>query len=146
MVDQLTDPRLQQAIELFFFGYRAFTAVPDQVLQEKGLGRVHHRILYFVGRNPHLNINELLQILGVSKQALNGPLRSLTEQALIEVETAQHDRRVKQLRLSKTGIKLEAQLTQSQMQHLSRAFSKGGEKAVDGWIKIMEAMPKVTEG
>jgi DNA-binding MarR family transcriptional regulator len=145
MVDQSQSPRLQQAIELFFFAYRAFTAVPDQVLLEKGLGRVHHRILYFVGRNPQLNINELLQILGVSKQALNAPLRKLTELGLIEVETAQHDRRVKQLRLSKTGAKLEAQLTQSQMQHLARAFSQGGDKAVDGWFKIMESLPKMTQ-
>jgi DNA-binding MarR family transcriptional regulator len=145
MVDQLQSPRLQQAIELFFFAYRAFTAVPDQVLLEKGLGRVHHRILYFVGRNPQLNINELLQILGVSKQALNAPLRKLTELGLIEVETAEHDRRVKQLQLSKTGAKLEAQLTQSQMQHLARAFNQGGDKAVDGWFKIMESLPKMTQ-
>jgi DNA-binding MarR family transcriptional regulator len=145
MVDQLQTPRLQQAIELFFFAYRAFTAVPDQVLLDKGLGRVHHRILYFVGRNPQLNINELLQILGVSKQALNVPLRKLTQLGLIEVETAQHDRRVKQLRLSKTGAKLEAQMTQSQMQHLARAFTLSGDKAVDGWFKIMEALPSVTQ-
>lgn len=141
MIDQSPDPRLQQAIEQFYFAYRSFTAVPDQILLEKGLGRVHHRILYFVGRNPGLNINELLQILCVSKQALNAPLRKLTQQGLIEVETAQHDRRVKQLRLSKTGAKLEAQLTQSQMQHLERAFVQCGERAVDGWVKIMQALP-----
>ena len=141
MVDQSQDPRLQQAIELFYFAYRSFTALPDQILQEKGLGRVHHRILYFVGRNTGLNINELLQILCVSKQALNAPLRKLTEQGLIEVETAQHDRRVKQLKLSKAGAKLEAQLTQSQMEHLARAFSQSGDKAVDGWVKTMQALP-----
>jgi DNA-binding MarR family transcriptional regulator len=141
MVDQSQDQRVQQAIELFFFAYRSFTAVPDQILQEKGLGRVHHRILYFVGRNPKLNINELLQILGVSKQALNAPLRKLTELGLIEVETASHDRRVKQLSLSKAGAKLETQLTQSQTQHLARAFRRCGDKALDGWIKIMQSLP-----
>jgi DNA-binding MarR family transcriptional regulator len=144
MVEQAQDPRLQQAIEQFFFAYRAFTAVPDRILLEQGLGRVHHRILYFVGRNPALNINELLQILGVSKQALNAPLRKLTELGLIEVETARHDRRVKQLRLSRTGARLEAQLTQSQMQHLARAFTQSGEKAVDGWVRIMQALPTVS--
>jgi DNA-binding MarR family transcriptional regulator len=145
MVDQFSDAHLQQAIELFYFGYRAFTAVPDQILQDKGLGRVHHRILYFVGRNPQLNINELLQILCVSKQALNAPLRRLTELGLIEVETASHDRRVKQLRLSKAGAKLETQLTHSQMRHLARAFSDGGDKAVEGWVKIMQAMPILSQ-
>lgn len=144
MVDQFSDARLQQAMELFYFGYRAFTAIPDQILQDKGLGRVHHRILYFVGRNPALNINELLQILCVSKQALNAPLRKLTELGLIEVETASHDRRVKQLRLSKAGAKLEGQLTQSQMQHMASAFTEGGDKAIEGWEKIMQAMPAVS--
>ncbi len=144
MVEPVQDPRLQLAIEQFFFAYRAFTAVPDRILLEQGLGRVHHRILYFVGRNPGLNINELLQILGVSKQALNAPLRKLPELGLIEVETARHDRRVKQLRLSNTGARLEAQLTQSQMQHLARAFSQSGEKAVDGWVRIMQALPTVS--
>lgn len=142
MVDQTSDSRLQQAIEQFYFAYRAFTAVPDRILQDLGLGRVHHRILYFVGRNPGLNINELLQILSVSKQALNAPLRRLTELELIDVETAQHDRRVKQLRLSKKGVKLEARLTRSQLEHLARAFDHGGEAATEGWMKVMREIPQ----
>lgn len=143
MVDPYDDPRLQQAIELFYFAYRSFTAVPDQILQDLGLGRVHHRILYFVGRNPGLNINELLQVLSVSKQALNVPLRKLTELGLIDVVTASHDRRVKQLTLSKKGVKLEAGLTKAQLEHLSRAFVHGGEDATDGWIKVMQEIPRV---
>ncbi len=142
MVDPSADKHLLQSMELFYFGYRAFTSVPDRILQEKGLGRVHHRILYFVGRNPDININELLQILSVSKQALNAPLRKLTGLGLIEVETASHDRRVKQLHLSKSGEQLEARLTASQMDHLSRAFAEAGEDAFDGWVRIMQALPR----
>jgi DNA-binding MarR family transcriptional regulator len=141
MVDQPEEQRLLQAIESFYFAYRAFTAGPDRILQEKGLGRVHHRILYFVGRNPRININELLAILGVSKQALNAPLRKLIELGLIEVQTGSHDRRVKELQLSKTGAKLEARLTQTQMEHLHRAFARGGEVAVQGWQQIMLHIP-----
>ena len=63
--------QLRTAMELFYFGYRAFTAHPDRVLDQRGLGRVHHRILYFVGRNPDTSVNELLSVLGVTKQALN---------------------------------------------------------------------------
>jgi DNA-binding MarR family transcriptional regulator len=143
MVDQTADLRLQQALELFYFAYRSFTAGPDRILSDKGLGRVHHRVLYFVGRNPRININELLQILGVSKQALNAPLRKLTELGLIDVETGVHDRRVKQLLLSKTGAKLEARLSQTQMQHLAKAFAVGGEQAVKGWELIMRELPRI---
>ena len=142
MVDHPDHDRLLQSIELFYFAYRSFTSVPDRILQEKDLGRVHHRILYFVGRNPGININELLQILSVSKQALNAPLRKLTTLGLIEVETASHDRRVKQLTLSKAGAKLETRLTTSQMEHLARAFSSADKNALDGWMQVMQAMPK----
>lgn len=141
MNEEASDKRLLQAMELFYFAYRAFTAVPDRILQEKGLGRVHHRILYFVGRNPGININELLRILCVSKQALNAPLRKLIDQELIEVQTSTRDRRVKELQLSKTGAKLEARLTQSQMEHLSRAFDKAGDTALEGWEHVMRELP-----
>ena len=145
MVDQPGDTRLLQGMELLYFGYRAFTAGPDRILQEKDLGRVHHRILYFVGRNPHININELLSILCVSKQALNAPLRKLIGLGLIDVQTGTHDRRVKELQLSKTGAKLEAKLTQTQMQHLSRAFGKAGAASLEGWEHIMRELPLASE-
>jgi DNA-binding MarR family transcriptional regulator len=142
MIDHPDAKRLLEAMELLYFGYRAFTAGPDRILQERGLGRVHHRILYFVGRNPHLNINELLNILGVTKQALNAPLRKLIELGLIEVQTGQHDRRVKELQLSKTGAKLESKLTQTQMEHLSQAFARVDPQAVEGWREIMRHLPQ----
>jgi len=142
MIDHPDAKRLLEAMELLYFGYRAFTAGPDRILQEKGLGRVHHRILYFVGRNPSININELLGILCVSKQALNAPLRKLIELGLIEVQTATHDRRVKELQLSKAGAKLEGKLTQTQMEHLSRAFASVDPQAVEGWREIMRHLPQ----
>src|SRR5512135_950099 len=91
---------LRLAIEQFYFGYRAFTTPPDRILEQRGLGRVHHRILYFVGRNPHISVNALLGLLSVSKQALNAPLRQLVEMQLIAMDTAEHDRRVRQLTLT----------------------------------------------
>ncbi len=73
-------------MELFFFAYRSFTARPDKFLDKKGFNRVHHRIIYFVGQNPGLSVNALLKILGVSKQALNAPLRQLVGMKMIEAK------------------------------------------------------------
>lgn len=143
MVDQLEKEQLREAIELFYFAYRSFTAGPDRILREQDLGRVHHRILYFVGRHPHININELLRILDVSKQALNAPLRKLLELGLVEAETATHDRRVKQLVLSKQGQKLEARLTSTQMEHLAKVFEKSGVRAVKAWREVMRKIPNM---
>lgn len=131
---------LRLAIERFYFGYRTFTTPPDRILDRRGLGRVHHRILYFVGRNPRISVNSLLGILDVTKQALNAPLRQLVEKRLVVLNTAQHDRRVRQLRLSSTGKKLEAQLTITQMQQLQAVFEQAGTVAEAGWHRVMDKL------
>ena len=141
MVDIVKQEELLESIEQFFFAYRSFTAGPDRVLQERKLGRVHHRILYFVGRNPKLSVNALLSLLGVSKQALNGPLRSLVEQGLVVNQQHPEDLRIKQLSLSTTGKKLERQLTKIQMQQLESVFSRAGRKAMKDWQSIMKEIP-----
>jgi DNA-binding MarR family transcriptional regulator len=138
MVDQSTADKTMAAIELFYFAYRAFTSHPDRVLAKRGLGRVHHRILYFVGRQPAIGVGALLAILQVSKQALNAPLRQLVGMKLIEVATPPHDRRVKQLSLTATGRQLERQLTATQVKHLAAAFTSAGTEAANGWQRVMQ--------
>lgn len=147
MIDQVSIPEihssklreaaLRLAIEQFYFGYRAFTALPDRILDQRGLGRVHHRILYFVGRNPQISVNTLLGLLSVSKQALNAPLRQLIEMKLVAMDTAEHDRRVRQLKLTVNGVKLESQLTETQMRQLRTAFEQSGANAEAGWHQVM---------
>ncbi len=131
---------LRLAIEQLYFGYRAFTAPPDRILGQRGLGRVHHRILYFVGRNPQLSVNDLLGTLGVSKQALNAPLRQLVEMRLVAVDTAAHDRRVRQLSLTAAGAKLEARLTGTQTKQLQAVFDQAGAGAEAGWHRVMSIL------
>lgn len=142
MVDQNRQAELRQSIELFYFAYRAFTARADRILEERGLGRVHHRILYFVGRNPGVAVNALLGILQVSKQALNAPLRQLMEMNLVSAAVAGHDRRVKLLRLTDDGEKLEAQLTGSQVEHLAAVFEAAGPGVAADWQKVMAALAR----
>jgi len=145
MVDQKREAQLRDAIEHFYFAYRAFTAKPDRILDQRGLGRVHHRILYFVGRNPGLAVNELLSTLGVSKQALNAPLRQLIAMKMITTEVAAHDKRVKKLVLTDSGKKLETQLTNTQMKHLGDVFDEMGPKAERAWLAMMKSMPTSQE-
>lgn len=137
------DEALRLAIEQFYFGYRAFTTLPDRILDQRGLGRVHHRILYFVGRNPKISVNELLNLLSVTKQALNAPLRQLIEMSLIAMDTAEHDRRVRQLSLTANGSKLEAQLTGTQMKQLQTVFEQAGAEAEAGWHSVMGKMAEM---
>lgn len=138
MFDQLEQEELLEAIELFYFSYRSFTAGPDEILQAQDLSRVHHRILYFVSRNPHISINELLKILKVSKQALNAPLRKLIELGMVLPKPAEHDRRIKQLTLSKKGKSLETKLTNTQLKHLDAAFKGSKNSSVKNWKELMK--------
>ena len=73
----LTDEQLRKGIEAMFFAYRGFTADPDRILAEKAYGRAHHRATHFIHRSPGTTVNNLLSILGVTKQSLNRGRRTL---------------------------------------------------------------------
>jgi DNA-binding MarR family transcriptional regulator len=140
MPDINDEAALHNAMELLYFGYREFTAGADRILAQRGLNRVHHRILYFVGRNDAISVNELLGILKVSKQALNAPLRRLVDLGLVSNETAASDRRVKELRLTNAGRRLEQRLSGAQMRLLSDVFAEAGDEAADGWLRVMQCL------
>ena len=129
-----------RAMEAFFFGYQAFTARPDEILAAQGLSRVHHRILFFIARYPGLSISELLSFLGVSKQALNQPLRQLQELGLVHSDPDQSDKRKRLLGLSEAGKALELSLRQEQLQLLNRAFELAGFEAIEGWLSLNQAL------
>ena len=99
----LTDEQLRQGIEAMFFAYRGFTADPDRILDKYGYGRAHHRAIHFINCVPGTTVNNLLHILGVTKQSLNRVLRSLIEDGLVEVQVGQKDRRERHLYLTETG-------------------------------------------
>lgn len=128
------------ASELFYFAYRAFTAQADRQLAGIGLGRVHHRILYFVGRHPDLPVNALIDILGVSKQALNAPMRELLARGLLLATPDEQDRRIRRLSLSATGSELENALSAGQSALLDAAFASVGSEGEGAWRKIMATL------
>ncbi|MGQ7958260.1 MarR family winged helix-turn-helix transcriptional regulator [Pseudomonas sp. SP16.1] len=127
-------------MEAFFFGYQAFTAKPDEMLARRGLSRVHHRILFFIAKYPGLSMKELLGYLGVSKQALNTPLRQLIEMNLVQSEAAEDDKRKRLLGFTAEGARLELALRREQARLLQRVFAEVGEEAVQGWLKVNLAL------
>jgi DNA-binding MarR family transcriptional regulator len=148
MVDAIKTPlntdEFLTSIEQFYFAYRAFTAHPDKLLAQRGLGRVHHRILYFVGRKPAMPVSALQETLQVSKQALNAPLRQLMAMKLVAAVAAPRDRRVKELSLTEKGKQLEQQLTATQIHHLDKVFKASGRKAAMNWQQVMQKMSDTT--
>lgn len=140
MIDSDREIALRGAIESFYFGFRAFTALPDRILEERGLSRTHHRILYFVRRDPGIRVGSLLDLLGISKQAAHSPLRQLQHQGLLTSAAAATDQRARELRLTKAGRALEAELSAVQMRVLENAFVEAGQNAEAGWREVMGAL------
>src|SRR6185503_12973654 len=102
--------QLNQALELMYFGFRGLVDAPDRLLSRRGLGRMHHRVMYFIARRPGLSVGDLLERLAVTKQALHRPLRELVSRRLVTIGADRNDRRVRRLALSKTGEALERRL------------------------------------
>ncbi len=134
------ESELNQALEAMHFGFRAMVYKPDLRLDRLGFSRIHHRILYFIGRNPGCSIGELLRILGVSKQYLNRPLRVLVEKKYIKSQQDPTDRRIKQLDLTAKGKKLEHSLSGEQRRKFAEIFNKLGAEAESHWHQVMELL------
>ncbi len=136
----LTDEQLRKGIEAMFFAYRGFTADPDRILAEKGYGRAHHRAIHFINRSPGTTVNNLLGILGVTKQSLNRVLRALIDEGLMESRVGKRDRRERHLYLTGTGVTLEAALSNAQRARMRAAYRVAGPEAVAGFRMVLEAM------
>src|SRR5262249_43301382 len=105
---------LRQGIELLYYAYRDFTAEPDAMLARYGFGRAHHRVIYFVGRHPHMTVSDLLGILRITKQSLSRVLGQLVRQGFIRQRPGDRDRRQRLPELTEKGIELERPLSENQ--------------------------------
>ena len=136
----LTDDQLRKGIEAMFFAYRGFTADPDRILATMAYGRAHHRAIHFINRTPGTTVNNLLAILGVTKQSLNRVLRTLIEDGLVESKVGTRDRRERHLFLTPDGQSLEQRLSDAQRSRMRAAFRKAGPEAVSGFRTVLESM------
>lgn len=136
----LREEELRQGIELLFFAYRDFTAEPDALLDALGLGRAHHRVIYFIGRHPGITVSELLAILRITKQSLSRVLGQLVEEGYVTQRPGERDRRQRLLELAPKGQDLERQLTEKQRARIAQAYREAGAEAVEGFRKVMLGM------
>ena len=129
-----------EPLALLHFAFRAVVAEPDAQLAELGLGRVHHRVLFFIARVPELRVVDLLATLNVTKQALHQPLAELVRQKLVNSRSEPSDRRERWLSLSAEGKALERRLSGHQRRAFAAAFRKAGPSATDGWRSVMREL------
>jgi DNA-binding MarR family transcriptional regulator len=136
----LREEELRQGIEMLFYAYRDFTAEADAMLAQYGFGRAHHRVIYFVGRNPGMTVSALLAILKITKQSLSRVLSQLVKKGLITQRPGPRDRRQRLLELTAAGADLERRLTEAQRALVARAYRAAGAEAVDGFRKVLTGL------
>ena len=136
----LDEEELRQGIELLFYAYRDFTSEPDKILAKWGFGRAHHRVIYFVGRNPNITVTELLLILQITKQSLARVLTKLIKENFINQRADPLDRLKKLMTLTKKGEQLEKELTSTQMARFNRAYNETDTEAIEGFRRVLRGI------
>lgn len=136
----LREPELRRGMELLYFGHSHLTRSIDQGLAAQGLGRAHHRALYFIARKPDLTVSELLALLAITKQSLGRVLNELTDRKLVSTRPGERDRRQRLLRLTDDGAKLESELFEAVRTKMSQAYQAAGQEAVSGYWAVLEGM------
>ena len=136
----LREPELRRGMELIYFGYSHLTRSIDRDLSRQGLGRAHHRALYFIARKPDLTVSELLSLLAITKQSLGRVLNELTERGYVAIRTGERDRRQRLLRLTDEGATLEHALFEQARQRMAAAYARAGREAVSGYWAVLEGL------
>lgn len=108
---------------LFFFAYRDFVRDADALLETKGFGRAHHRVIYFVNLRPGMTVADLLDILRITKQSLARVLRQLIDSGYIVQRHGETDRRQRLLYPTETGRDFFEVLSTNQARRIESAFA-----------------------
>ena len=136
----LREEEVRRGVELLYFGYTRLTRSIDEGLALEGLGRAHHRALYFIARQPDLTVSALLKILGITKQSLGRVLNDLSARGLVENRAGISDRRQKLLRLTAEGLKFESQLFEALRNGMSSAYAAAGQESITGFWRVLEGL------
>jgi DNA-binding MarR family transcriptional regulator len=138
--EMLSEKETLALIELMFFAYRDFVSDPDEILSQFGFGRAHHRVLHFVGRDPGMTVQQLLDILQITKQSLARVLKELIDKGYVFQKEGENDRRQRLLHLTEAGEELRQRLMGPQMSRIRRAVAQPESHAAELYRKVLYHM------
>ena len=141
----LREAEIRRGIELMHFGHGRLLSALDDRLEAEGLGRAHHRALYFIARQPDLTVSALLGLLGITKQSLGRVVTELSARGFVAARVGRDDRRQRLLRLTETGAALESELFEMLRARLSAAYVEAGPAAVAGFWLVLEGLVPADE-
>lgn len=116
-----TPAALGRTLELVFFAHMEMADPSDRILAEYGLGRPHHRVLYFAQLSPGITVGELTTMLRISNQALSRTMQQIAAKGLIEQRYCPEDRRVRRHYVTEQGAALLAASKARQFEVIRKA-------------------------
>ena len=129
-----------KSTELLYFAYRDYIAWPDEVLQNYGFGRAHHRVLFFVNQTPGMTVAQLLKMLNITKQSLSRVLSTLIDKGYVIQEIGDTDRRKRLLDLTDKGKTLLNEVSEHQKVQMVKACKDSGMESIEGFWKVLSAL------
>jgi len=136
----LEDASVRGGLDLLVFAHKSHLQRADDELDRLGLGRAHHRMLYFVARRPGMMTSELIDMLQITKQSAARVLSALTDKGYLRQAACEHDRRRRLLYLTPGGTALEERIAAELRQNMKRAYAEAGEEAVRGYWMMMQRL------
>ena len=133
----LSEPDTVALIELLFFAYRDFVSDPDEILGQFDFGRAHHRVVHFVGRDLGMTVQQLLDILRITKQSLGRVLKELIDKGYVFQKEGEQDRRQRLLYLTEKGEELRQRLMRPQINRIRRAVAQSSGATAQNYRKLL---------
>jgi DNA-binding MarR family transcriptional regulator len=138
----MTEAELNECLEQLHFGFRRLVEGPDRQLAALGLGRAHHRVLFFVRREVNPSVGALASVLKISIQALHRVTRDLMRLKFVQSFPDRENGRIRRLTLTASGKALESDLSGAQRDMFKVALEKVSSRDLKGWSKIMAELAR----
>jgi DNA-binding MarR family transcriptional regulator len=123
-----------------FFANRRLFEVVETPLTEEGLGRLHHRIPFFVSRSPGMTVGELMATFGVSHQNIRVAMKQLVDRGVIEARKRPVDCRQRQMFATAYGDRIADEMHAQQSMRLRRAVTAALPADVEGFLRVRDLL------
>ncbi len=142
---RLRDLAAQRTIELVYFAHIDQADWADHVLAKYGIGRPHHRVLYFSNKKPGISVRELMALLRITNQALARTTNQLVALGFLEQRYSLLDRRIRQNFVTNKGGALLAKLTRHQVDRVAAALESLDEQGICDMWRGLEALARLED-
>lgn len=140
-----TPTALGRTLELVFFAHMEMADASDRILADYGLGRPHHRVLYFAQLSPGITVGELTTMLRITNQALSRTMQQIVAKGLIEQRYCPEDRRVRRHYVTAQGVALLAESTARQFAVIRKAHMATSQADVEAFWRTLTLLSRAED-